>query len=175
MNVLSYPCINSPIYLISHFQFLSVACKHLTFKVNQIVSLTRCSPLLLLLYAIPQWSKNTYFTQKGNKNSLNQWWMLNLCVSAGSRSGSPGRLLSSTYGRLPRPTMGTAAAATATSTSTTMTDKSRPRGHRSHGCSRETSPTRSSTGEVAVYWQHLIKLILGAFVEVMWWNYWFLC
>uniref|UniRef100_A0A671YP61 Cytoplasmic linker associated protein 1 n=1 Tax=Sparus aurata TaxID=8175 RepID=A0A671YP61_SPAAU len=63
---------------------------------------------------------------------------------AGSRSGSPGRLLSSTYGRLPRPTMGTAAAA-ANSTSTTMTDKSRPRGHRSHGCSRETSPTRSST------------------------------
>ncbi|XP_030265935.1 CLIP-associating protein 1-B-like isoform X8 [Sparus aurata] len=62
----------------------------------------------------------------------------------GSRSGSPGRLLSSTYGRLPRPTMGTAAAA-ANSTSTTMTDKSRPRGHRSHGCSRETSPTRSST------------------------------
>ncbi|KAM8722484.1 CLIP-associating protein 1-B-like isoform 12-T12 [Acanthopagrus schlegelii] len=62
----------------------------------------------------------------------------------GSRSGSPGRLLSSTYGRLPRPTMGTAAAA-ANSTSTAMTDKSRPRGHRSHGCSRETSPTRSST------------------------------
>ncbi|XP_073318405.1 CLIP-associating protein 1-B-like [Pagrus major] len=62
----------------------------------------------------------------------------------GSRSGSPGRLLSSTYGRIPRPTMGTAAAA-ANSTSSTMTDKSRPRGHRSHGCSRETSPTRSST------------------------------
>uniref|UniRef100_A0A669D0E3 Cytoplasmic linker associated protein 1 n=1 Tax=Oreochromis niloticus TaxID=8128 RepID=A0A669D0E3_ORENI len=49
----------------------------------------------------------------------------------GSRSGSPGRLLSSTYGRIPRPTMGTG---------------SRPRGHRSQGCSRETSPTRSGTG-----------------------------
>uniref|UniRef100_A0A669B925 Cytoplasmic linker associated protein 1 n=1 Tax=Oreochromis niloticus TaxID=8128 RepID=A0A669B925_ORENI len=51
----------------------------------------------------------------------------------GSRSGSPGRLLSSTYGRIP-------------STSTSLTDKSRPRGHRSQGCSRETSPTRSGTG-----------------------------
>ncbi|XP_022619722.1 CLIP-associating protein 1-like isoform X4 [Seriola dumerili] len=60
----------------------------------------------------------------------------------GSRSGSPGRLLTSTYGRVPRPTMGTAAAA-ANSTSTSLTDKSRPRGHRSQGCSRETSPTRS--------------------------------
>ncbi|XP_074520459.1 CLIP-associating protein 1-A-like isoform X4 [Halichoeres trimaculatus] len=62
--------------------------------------------------------------------------------SAGSRSGSPGRLLSSTYGRIPRPTMGTAAAA-ASSTSSSLADKSRPRGHRSQGCSRETSPTRS--------------------------------
>ncbi|XP_013770198.1 CLIP-associating protein 1-A-like isoform X10 [Pundamilia nyererei] len=62
----------------------------------------------------------------------------------GSRSGSPGRLLSSTYGRIPRPTMGTGATAAATgSTSTSLTDKSRPRGHRSQGCSRETSPTRS--------------------------------
>uniref|UniRef100_A0A7N6AUQ6 TOG domain-containing protein n=1 Tax=Anabas testudineus TaxID=64144 RepID=A0A7N6AUQ6_ANATE len=57
------------------------------------------------------------------------------CVSAGSRSGSPGRLLSSTYGRVPRPMMGTAAASA----------KGRPRGHRSQGCSRETSPTRSGT------------------------------
>ncbi|XP_026015376.1 CLIP-associating protein 1-like isoform X13 [Astatotilapia calliptera] len=64
----------------------------------------------------------------------------------GSRSGSPGRLLSSTYGRIPRPTMGTGATAAATgSTSTSLTDKSRPRGHRSQGCSRETSPTRSGT------------------------------
>ncbi|XP_070786558.1 CLIP-associating protein 1-A-like [Enoplosus armatus] len=64
--------------------------------------------------------------------------------ASGSRSGSPGRLLSATYGRIPRPTMGTAAAA-ANSTSAALTDKSRPRAHRSHGCSRETSPTRSST------------------------------
>uniref|UniRef100_UPI0037E72B56 CLIP-associating protein 1-A-like n=1 Tax=Semicossyphus pulcher TaxID=241346 RepID=UPI0037E72B56 len=64
----------------------------------------------------------------------------------GSRSGSPGRLLSSTYGRIPRPTMGTAAAsAAAGSAPTSLADKSRPRGHRSHGCSRETSPTRSGT------------------------------
>ncbi|XP_039462523.1 CLIP-associating protein 1-like isoform X19 [Oreochromis aureus] len=64
----------------------------------------------------------------------------------GSRSGSPGRLLSSTYGRIPRPTMGTGATTAATgSTSTSLTDKSRPRGHRSQGCSRETSPTRSGT------------------------------
>ncbi|XP_067359003.1 CLIP-associating protein 1-like isoform X18 [Channa argus] len=62
----------------------------------------------------------------------------------GSRSGSPGRLLSSTYGRLPRPTMGTTAAA-ANSAAASVTDKSLPRGHRSHGCSRETSPTRSGT------------------------------
>ncbi|XP_029924426.1 CLIP-associating protein 1-like isoform X2 [Myripristis murdjan] len=62
----------------------------------------------------------------------------------GSRSGSPGRLLSSTYGRIPRPTMGTAAAAAASSNnSTSLTDKTRPRGPRSQGCSRETSPTRS--------------------------------
>ncbi|XP_006800351.1 CLIP-associating protein 1-like isoform X3 [Neolamprologus brichardi] len=65
----------------------------------------------------------------------------------GSRSGSPGRLLSSTYGRIPRPTMGTGAAAAATGSTltTSLTDKSRPRGHRSQGCSRETSPTRSGT------------------------------
>ncbi|XP_040888133.1 CLIP-associating protein 1-B-like isoform X3 [Toxotes jaculatrix] len=64
----------------------------------------------------------------------------------GSRSGSPGRLLSSTYGRIPRPTMGTStstAAASANNASASLTDKSRPRGHRSQGCSRETSPTRS--------------------------------
>uniref|UniRef100_A0AAX7TZ11 TOG domain-containing protein n=1 Tax=Astatotilapia calliptera TaxID=8154 RepID=A0AAX7TZ11_ASTCA len=50
----------------------------------------------------------------------------------GSRSGSPGRLLSSTYGRIP-----------------SLTDKSRPRGHRSQGCSRETSPTRSGTDRLS--------------------------
>uniref|UniRef100_A0A3Q3SZW1 Cytoplasmic linker associated protein 1 n=1 Tax=Mastacembelus armatus TaxID=205130 RepID=A0A3Q3SZW1_9TELE len=58
-------------------------------------------------------------------------------ASASSRSGSPGRLL-----RIPRPTMGTA---TANSPVTSLTDNSRPRGHRSQGCSRETSPTRSGT------------------------------
>ncbi|XP_074520474.1 CLIP-associating protein 1-A-like isoform X18 [Halichoeres trimaculatus] len=66
----------------------------------------------------------------------------------GSRSGSPGRLLSSTYGRIPRPTMGTAAAA-ASSTSSSLADKSRPRGHRSQGCSRETSPTRSGADRLS--------------------------
>ncbi|XP_049425990.1 CLIP-associating protein 1-B-like isoform X12 [Epinephelus fuscoguttatus] len=63
----------------------------------------------------------------------------------GSRSGSPGRLLSSTYGRIPRPTMGTAAATAASNTSANLSDKGRPRGHRSQGCSRETSPTRSGS------------------------------
>ncbi|XP_026217418.1 CLIP-associating protein 1-B-like isoform X3 [Anabas testudineus] len=64
----------------------------------------------------------------------------------GSRSGSPGRLLSSTYGRVPRPMMGTAAASAASNSITTSrTEKGRPRGHRSQGCSRETSPTRSGT------------------------------
>uniref|UniRef100_A0A3Q3FBE8 Cytoplasmic linker associated protein 1 n=1 Tax=Labrus bergylta TaxID=56723 RepID=A0A3Q3FBE8_9LABR len=67
----------------------------------------------------------------------------------GSRSGSPGRLLSSTYGRLPRPSMGTASTATASSSSTSLTDKSRPRGHRSQGCSRETSPSRSGTDRLS--------------------------
>ncbi|CAJ1087443.1 CLIP-associating protein 1-B-like isoform X8 [Xyrichtys novacula] len=66
----------------------------------------------------------------------------------GSRSGSPGRLLSTTYGRIPRPTMGTAAAAVS-STSSSLADKSRPRGHRSQGCSRETSPTRSGTDRLS--------------------------
>uniref|UniRef100_A0A8D3DAI3 TOG domain-containing protein n=1 Tax=Scophthalmus maximus TaxID=52904 RepID=A0A8D3DAI3_SCOMX len=57
----------------------------------------------------------------------------------GSRSGSPGRLLSSTYVRIPKPTMGAAAA----------NSLSRPRGHRSQGCSRETSPTRSGLDRLA--------------------------
>ncbi|KAL7370341.1 hypothetical protein ABVT39_026088 [Epinephelus coioides] len=67
----------------------------------------------------------------------------------GSRSGSPGRLLSSTYGRIPRPTMGTAAATAASSTSANLSDKGRPRGHRSQGCSRETSPTRSGSDRLS--------------------------
>ncbi|XP_028322051.1 CLIP-associating protein 1-A-like isoform X3 [Gouania willdenowi] len=63
----------------------------------------------------------------------------------GSRSGSPGRLHGSTYGRIPRPTMGTAVSGPYHSLST----KSRPRGHRGHrsqGCSRESSPGRSGSG-----------------------------
>ncbi|XP_028255481.1 CLIP-associating protein 1-like isoform X11 [Parambassis ranga] len=68
----------------------------------------------------------------------------------GSRSGSPGRLLSSTYGRIPRPTMGGAAAATtASGASAGPSDKSRPRGHRSQGCSRETSPSRSGSDRLS--------------------------
>uniref|UniRef100_A0A7N6F6U0 TOG domain-containing protein n=1 Tax=Anabas testudineus TaxID=64144 RepID=A0A7N6F6U0_ANATE len=67
----------------------------------------------------------------------------------GSRSGSPGRLLSSTYGRVPRPMMGTAAASAASNSITTSrTEKGRPRGHRSQGCSRETSPTRSARSRI---------------------------
>ncbi|CAB1459188.1 unnamed protein product [Pleuronectes platessa] len=69
-----------------------------------------------------------------------------LCVSAGSRSGSPGRVLSSGYGRTPRPAMGPAAGSSA---STSLTEKGRPRGHRSQGCSRETSPTRSGLDRLA--------------------------
>uniref|UniRef100_A0A672Z1X7 Cytoplasmic linker associated protein 1a n=1 Tax=Sphaeramia orbicularis TaxID=375764 RepID=A0A672Z1X7_9TELE len=68
------------------------------------------------------------------------------CFPAGSRSGSPGRLLSSTYGRIPRPTMGTAAATGCISGGTM--EKGRPRGHRSQGCSRETSPSRSARSRI---------------------------
>ncbi|XP_014188193.1 CLIP-associating protein 1a isoform X21 [Haplochromis burtoni] len=54
-------------------------------------------------------------------------------ISAGSRSSSPGKLLShSSYGRIPRATA---------SASTTPADK-RSRIPRSQGCSRETSPSR---------------------------------
>ncbi|KAM3585428.1 uncharacterized protein V6R79_017639 [Siganus canaliculatus] len=63
----------------------------------------------------------------------------------GSRSGSPGRLLGPTFGRTPRPTMGTAAATSASG----LSDRTRPRGHRSQGCSREASPTRSGTDRLA--------------------------
>ncbi|KAM6893696.1 LOW QUALITY PROTEIN: CLIP-associating protein 1-B-like [Xenentodon cancila] len=54
----------------------------------------------------------------------------------GSRSGSPGRLLSSTYGRIPRPT---------TTTTSCLSDRTRTGGHRSQDCSRETSPSRSGS------------------------------
>ncbi|XP_070409071.1 CLIP-associating protein 1a isoform X27 [Nothobranchius furzeri] len=53
-------------------------------------------------------------------------------ISAGSRSSSPGKLLGSGYGRIPRATV---------SVSNTPTDK-RSRIPRSQGCSRETSPNR---------------------------------
>ncbi|XP_030210322.1 CLIP-associating protein 1-B isoform X11 [Gadus morhua] len=65
----------------------------------------------------------------------------------GSRSGSPGRLLGSSYGRGPRPTMGIS---TATPTSSGgPVEKARPRGPRSHGCSRETSPSRTTTDRLS--------------------------
>ncbi|XP_060923131.1 CLIP-associating protein 1-A-like [Limanda limanda] len=64
----------------------------------------------------------------------------------GSRSGSPGRVLSSGYGRVPRPAMGSGAASSAAGS---LTDKGRPRGHRSQGCSRETSPTRAGLDRLA--------------------------
>ncbi|XP_056884685.1 CLIP-associating protein 1-B-like isoform X14 [Takifugu flavidus] len=64
----------------------------------------------------------------------------------GSRSGSPGRLLTATYGRIPRPTMGSSAA---NSAAPGLTDKSLARGHRSQGCSRETSPSRSGADRLS--------------------------
>uniref|UniRef100_A0A4W5NCH7 Cytoplasmic linker associated protein 1 n=1 Tax=Hucho hucho TaxID=62062 RepID=A0A4W5NCH7_9TELE len=54
----------------------------------------------------------------------------------GSRSGSPGRLLSHTYGRIPRATG-----------ATTPADR-RPKVPRSHGCSRDTSPDRSARSRI---------------------------
>ncbi|XP_024144815.1 CLIP-associating protein 1-A isoform X11 [Oryzias melastigma] len=65
----------------------------------------------------------------------------------GSRSGSPGRLLTSTYGRIPRPTMG--APSPQTPTSSSYSDKNRPRGHRSQGCSRDSSPTRTGADRLS--------------------------
>ncbi|XP_077370085.1 CLIP-associating protein 1-B-like [Festucalex cinctus] len=59
----------------------------------------------------------------------------------GSRSGSPGRLLGSPHGRMVRVPVGSSAAATTSS----LSNSRRPRGHRSQGCSRESSPTRSGT------------------------------
>ncbi|KAI9514245.1 hypothetical protein NQZ68_034716, partial [Dissostichus eleginoides] len=56
-------------------------------------------------------------------------------------SGSPGRLLSSTYG--PRTTRLNAGPPLAGSTPPGLIDL-RPRGHRSQGCSRETSPSRAA-------------------------------
>ncbi|XP_077566602.1 CLIP-associating protein 1-B-like [Stigmatopora nigra] len=57
----------------------------------------------------------------------------------GSRSGSPGRMLGSPHSRMVRLSVGNATATVNSSLSASR----RSRGHRSHGCSRETSPTRS--------------------------------
>ncbi|XP_019746399.1 CLIP-associating protein 1-B-like isoform X9 [Hippocampus comes] len=57
----------------------------------------------------------------------------------GSRSGSPGRMLGSPHGRMVRLPVGNAT----TAASSSLSNSRRPRGHRSQGCSRETSPTRS--------------------------------
>ncbi|XP_061898032.1 CLIP-associating protein 1-B-like isoform X5 [Entelurus aequoreus] len=59
----------------------------------------------------------------------------------GSRSGSPGRMLSSTYRRINKATMESAS----NGANSSLSDSRRPRGHRSQGCSRETSPTRSGS------------------------------
>ncbi|XP_061535716.1 CLIP-associating protein 1-A-like isoform X2 [Phycodurus eques] len=56
-----------------------------------------------------------------------------------SRSGSPGRMLGSTHGRMVRLPVGNAI----TAGNSSLSNSRRPRGHRSQGCSRETSPTRS--------------------------------
>ncbi|XP_033991258.1 CLIP-associating protein 1-like isoform X4 [Trematomus bernacchii] len=62
----------------------------------------------------------------------------------GSRSGSPGRLLSSTYG--PRTSRLNAGPPLAGSIPPGLIDL-RPRGHRSQGCSRETSPSRAAKAQ----------------------------
>ncbi|XP_061154628.1 CLIP-associating protein 1-A-like isoform X5 [Syngnathus typhle] len=61
----------------------------------------------------------------------------------GSRSGSPGRMLGSTHGRMVRVPVGNAPA------SSGLSNSRRPRGHRSQGCSRETSPTRSGSDRLS--------------------------
>ncbi|XP_061688193.1 CLIP-associating protein 1-like isoform X1 [Syngnathoides biaculeatus] len=58
-----------------------------------------------------------------------------------SRSGSPGRMLTSTHGRMVRMPVGNAT----TAANSSLSNSRRPRGHRSQGCSRETSPTRSGS------------------------------
>uniref|UniRef100_A0A8C7NCY1 Cytoplasmic linker associated protein 1 n=1 Tax=Oncorhynchus kisutch TaxID=8019 RepID=A0A8C7NCY1_ONCKI len=62
---------------------------------------------------------------RGRMSSPDIW------ATPGSRSGSPGRLLSHTYGRIPR------------ATGVTTPSDRRPKVPRSHGCSRDTSPDRS--------------------------------
>ncbi|XP_061898040.1 CLIP-associating protein 1-like isoform X6 [Entelurus aequoreus] len=63
----------------------------------------------------------------------------------GSRSGSPGRMLSSTYRRINKATMESAS----NGANSSLSDSRRPRGHRSQGCSRETSPTRSGSDRLS--------------------------
>ncbi|XP_014005507.1 CLIP-associating protein 1-B isoform X11 [Salmo salar] len=68
----------------------------------------------------------------------------------GSRSGSPGRLLSQTYGRIPRATG-----------ATTPADR-RPKVPRSHGCSRDTSPDRSGLERLGLAHQARISASVNA-------------
>ncbi|XP_052344513.1 CLIP-associating protein 1-B-like isoform X5 [Oncorhynchus keta] len=68
----------------------------------------------------------------------------------GSRSGSPGRLLSHTYGRIPRATG-----------ATTPVDR-RPKVPRSHGCSRDTSPDRSGLERLGLAHQARISASVNA-------------
>ncbi|XP_049609671.1 CLIP-associating protein 1-A isoform X5 [Syngnathus scovelli] len=63
----------------------------------------------------------------------------------GSRSGSPGRILGSTHGRMVRVPVGNSPAPA----SSGLSNSRRPRGHRSQGCSRETSPTRSGSDRLS--------------------------
>ncbi|XP_061635671.1 CLIP-associating protein 1-A-like isoform X8 [Phyllopteryx taeniolatus] len=62
-----------------------------------------------------------------------------------SRSGSPGRMLGSTHGRMVRLPVGNAI----TAANSSLSNSRRPRGHRSQGCSRETSPTRSGSDRLS--------------------------
>nr|XP_043874424.1 CLIP-associating protein 1a isoform X18 [Solea senegalensis] len=74
-------------------------------------------------------------------------------ISAGSRSSSPGKLLShSSYGRIPRATV---------SASTTPADK-RSRIPRSQGCSRETSPSRMGLDRYGLIHQARISASVNA-------------
>ncbi|XP_052355102.1 CLIP-associating protein 1-B-like isoform X11 [Oncorhynchus keta] len=68
----------------------------------------------------------------------------------GSRSGSPGRLLSHTYGRISRAAAGT-----------TPADR-RPKVPRSHGCSRDTSPDRSGLERLGLAHQARISASVNA-------------
>uniref|UniRef100_A0A8C7LT37 Cytoplasmic linker associated protein 1 n=1 Tax=Oncorhynchus kisutch TaxID=8019 RepID=A0A8C7LT37_ONCKI len=71
-------------------------------------------------------------------------------VVTGSRSGSPGRLLSHTYGRIPR------------ATGVTTPSDRRPKVPRSHGCSRDTSPDRSGLERLGLAHQARISASVNA-------------